>query len=84
MDIKVDETLCNHDDHDVPSMCPFGTRVTRGRPRSPKLHQGFCWNGQICVPDQASVNAGRGVHGTIAMPESMAALLVMYILSHMF
>ena len=22
MDINVDETLCNHDDHDVPLMCP--------------------------------------------------------------
>lgn len=57
------------------SLCLSGTCLCQS---------GFCWNGQICVPDQASVNAGRGVHGTIAMPESMAALLVMYILSHMF
>ena len=75
--------LMKHDSNDVPSMCPAEPGSLKPK-RSCKLHQGFCWNGQICVPDQASVNAGRGVHGTSAMPESMAALLVMYILSHIF
>lgn len=44
---------------------------------------GYCWNGQVCGSDQASVNGGRGISG-MAVPESMAALLVLYILSHMF
>ncbi len=51
-------------------------------PQAQKHAQGYCWNGQACVSDQASVNGGRG--SGIAVPESMAALLVLYILSHMF
>lgn len=50
--------------------------------RAPET-QGYCWNGQVCGSDQASVNGGRGISG-MAVPESMAALLVLYILSHMF